>query len=68
MGLGKSGFFSVKSMYNHLFSGGINLFSDEINDQNMKIWKSKVPLKVKIFLWLIQQNAILTKDNLTARK
>lgn len=30
----------------------------------MKIWKAKIPLKVKIFLWLVEQNAILTKDNL----
>jgi hypothetical protein len=56
----KSELFSVKSMYEHLFSG-------ETNKPNKGIWKSKVPLKIKIFLWLIQHNAILTKDNLTAR-
>jgi hypothetical protein len=57
----KSGTFSVKSMYNHLFSG-------DPDEPNTKLWKSKIPLKIKIFLWLIQQNAILTKDNLSKRK
>jgi hypothetical protein len=56
----KSGAFSVKSMYNHLFSG-------DPDDPNTKLWKAKIPLKIKIFLWLIQQNAILTKDNLSKR-
>jgi hypothetical protein len=45
--------FSVKSMYDHLCSG-------DVNEPNKKIWKSKIPLKIKIFMWLIQQNAILT--------
>ena len=31
------------------------------------IWKIKVPLKIKIFLWFLQKEVILTKDNL-ARK
>jgi len=29
-----------------------------------KIWKAKLPLKIKIFMCLIHQNSILTKDNL----
>jgi len=32
-----------------------------------KIWKLKIPLKIKIFLWFLQKRVILTKDNL-ARK
>jgi hypothetical protein len=28
------------------------------------IWKAKMPLKVKIFMWLALQETILTKDNL----
>ena len=28
------------------------------------IWKLKIPLKVKIFLWFLQRGVILTKDNL----
>lgn len=46
----------MKTIYEHLFSG-------ETDNPNKKLWKSKIPLKIKIFLWLIRQNAILTKDN-----
>jgi hypothetical protein len=35
---------------------------------NKWIWKAKVPLKIKIFLWQLFQNAILTRDNLKKRK
>jgi hypothetical protein len=31
------------------------------------IWKLKIPLKDKIFLWFIQQGVILTKDNLAQK-
>jgi hypothetical protein len=31
------------------------------------IWKLKVPLKIKIFLWCMQQGVILTKDNLSKK-
>jgi hypothetical protein len=53
----KFGTFSVKSMYNHLFSS-------EVNNPKKKLWEAKIPMKVKIFMWLIDANAILTKDNL----
>jgi len=32
------------------------------------VWKAKIPAKIKIFLWLVLNNAILTKDNLIKRK
>lgn len=32
-----------------------------------KLWFIKVPLKIKIFLWLMFKNSILTKDKLTKR-
>jgi hypothetical protein len=32
------------------------------------IWKANLPLKIKIFMWLVSQNVILTKDNLIKRK
>jgi hypothetical protein len=32
------------------------------------MWKAKAPLKIKIFMWLVAQGAILTKDNLGKRK
>jgi hypothetical protein len=51
---GKSKVFSVKTMYAHLWR-------EEV-ENHKKIWKSKSPLTIKIFMWLIQLNAILTKD------
>jgi hypothetical protein len=32
------------------------------------IWKEKIPPKIKIFLWLVANNTILTKDNMLKRK
>jgi len=57
----KNGTFSVKSTYNALTNcdGG----------QPFKhIWKSKIPAKIKIFLWSVANEAILTKDNLLKRR
>jgi hypothetical protein len=51
---------SVRSMYNALTD--IDIISN-----NPYIWKTKIPLKIKIFLWLFNTRVILTKDNL-ARK
>jgi hypothetical protein len=31
------------------------------------MWKLKVPLKIKIFMWYLQRGVILTKDNLAKR-
>ena len=36
-------------------------------DRNKKIWKAKLPLKIKVFMWLVKLNAILTRDNLSIR-
>jgi hypothetical protein len=58
---GKKKSFSVKTMYAHLCR-------NEIEKHNKRIWKAKMPLKVKIFMWLMQLNAILTRDNLSKRK
>jgi hypothetical protein len=55
--LSANGCFSTKSMYQHLEK---NL----AGSHNKWIWKAKVPLKIKIFLWQLFQNAILTRDNL----
>jgi hypothetical protein len=35
--------------------------------RNTLIWKLKIPLKIKIFMWYIQKEVVLTKDNLTKR-
>jgi len=33
-----------------------------------RIWKGKIPVKIKIFVWTMTNEAILTKDNLLKRK
>jgi hypothetical protein len=32
------------------------------------LWKMKIPLKIKIFLWCLGKGVTLTKDNLSKRK
>jgi hypothetical protein len=58
--LTSTGDFTVKSMYLDLMNG---------HTQNMHkhIWKMKVPLKVRIFMWFLNRKVILTKDNLAKR-
>jgi hypothetical protein len=56
----KNDIFSVKSMYKHLCMNG--------TDRSFRhLWKSKIPLKIKTWLWLIWHNAIATKDKLLER-
>ena len=56
----KSGKFTVKSLYEKLSSVGL--------DRTFKhLWKAKIPLKIKIWLWLIWHNVIATKDNMKKR-
>jgi hypothetical protein len=38
------------------------------NNRNKMIWKLKIPLKIKVFLWNLGRGAILTKDNLAKRR
>jgi hypothetical protein len=44
------------------------LTSNDAGPSHKKIWKSKIPAKIQIFLWLVLDNAILTKDNMIRRK
>ena len=53
--------FTVKSMYRDL------MLTNSI-PCNSRVWKIKVPLKIKIFLWYLQKGVILTKDNLLKRR
>jgi hypothetical protein len=55
-----SGIFSVKSLYAHLMNGHTVFL-------RKYIWKIKVPLKIKIFMWFLYRKVILTKDNLAKR-
>jgi hypothetical protein len=53
--------YTTKSVYEHL--------TEHDQGYNFKhIWKSKIPYKIKIFTWLLERNAILTKDNMIRRK
>lgn len=59
--LGKKGTFTVKSIYNALSCSSYDVCY-------RKIWRGKIPEKIKIFLWLLSKGAILTRDNLLRRK
>jgi hypothetical protein len=43
------------------------LLDSEVVPHNSYLWKIKIPLKFKVFLWLLYREAILTKDNLVKR-
>ena len=52
--------FTTKSVYEWL--------ERDLAGPNYKwIWKASIPLKIKIFLWQLFQNAVLTRDNLRKR-
>ena len=55
--LQQNGLFSVHSMY-------LALMDDNILPINRSLWKLKIPLKGKVFIWLLHHGVILTKDNL----
>ena len=59
-GLTSSGLFSVKSMYADCLDGHTPFL-------RTYIWKLKVPLKIRIFMWFVNRKVILTKDNLIKR-
>jgi hypothetical protein len=59
--LNESGLFSVKSMYLDLMNGHTRFL-------RKYLWKIKVPLKIKIFMWFLSNRVLLTKDNLAKRK
>jgi hypothetical protein len=49
--------FTVKSVYDHLTKND--------NGPAFKyIWKSKLPEKIRIFMWFLAQGVVLTKDNM----
>ena len=56
-----NGTFSVHSYYLWLEYGGM------VNTEFTAIWSSKIPLKIKIFLYLLKRNKVLTKENLISK-
>jgi hypothetical protein len=55
--LHQSGEFSIKCHY-------LALIYQDVPNSNKRLWKLKVPLKIKIFLLYLRRGVILTKDNL----
>jgi hypothetical protein len=52
--------FSIRSMYNTLISNGSVI-------REKARWNSKIPLKIKVFMWYLRKGVVLTKDNLGRR-
>jgi hypothetical protein len=61
--LHKNGKFSVASMYNALILLDVPI--DKIS--NDKLWKLKIPLRIKVFGWYVRKGVVLIKDNLAKR-
>lgn len=60
-GLNQNGKFSTKSVYKWL--------EKPLSGCHYKwIWKAKIPLKIKIFLWQLSQDAVLTRQVMRKRK
>jgi hypothetical protein len=47
--LEKSGKYTTKSMYRFLLHRGV------VNTRMRRLWKNKMPMKVKVFMWLACQ-------------
>jgi hypothetical protein len=59
--LNKNTVFSTRSVY--------TLLEKPLAGSNNKwIWKAKMPLKIKIFMWQLCQDAVLTRENMKKRK
>jgi hypothetical protein len=56
-----TGVYSTKSYYAELLNGHTQYL-------RKYLWKLKVPLKIRIFLWFLHRKELLTKDNLIKRK
>jgi hypothetical protein len=45
----------------------LDLLDDDTKYLKKYIWKMKVLLQIKVFMWFLHRKAILTKDNLIKR-
>jgi hypothetical protein len=59
-GLTSSGKFTIKSMYGDMLNGHARYL-------HKYLWKLKIPLKIKIFMWFLSKKILLTGDNLAKR-
>jgi hypothetical protein len=55
-----NGLFYVQSLYQEILNNGT------VRD-NKDLWKLKIPLKIKVFMWYLKRGVTLTKDNLAKR-
>ena len=60
--LEKHGSFRTKSLYKQICCGGV------INRRMQEVWESKLPLKVKIFLWQMYHDKLQSAVQLKRRK
>jgi hypothetical protein len=58
--LTKNGLFTILLMY-------LDALDTHPPFHHRKIWKWKLPLKIKFFLWFLQRGIVLTKDNLAKK-
>ncbi|WVZ90605.1 hypothetical protein U9M48_036890 [Paspalum notatum var. saurae] len=58
--LHSNGSFTVQSMYKHLINNNTRVSKD--------VWRTWLPLKIKIFMWYFKRGVLLTKDNLNLRQ
>jgi hypothetical protein len=61
--LHENGKFSVDSMYNALILPNVPIDKSS----NNKLWKLKIPLRIKVFGWYLHKGVVITKDNLAKR-
>jgi len=60
--LEKSKTYTIKSMYRFLTFRGV------INKRFQQLWRSKLPMKLKVFMWLALQNRLQTGTALEEKK
>jgi hypothetical protein len=59
--LHQHGQYPVHSLYLALINNGM------ANNMQKQLWRLKVSLKIKIFMWYMKKEVVLTKDNLAKR-
>ena len=45
----------------------LDIINSSVIPSSIHVWKVKVPLKIKVFMWFVHKQVILTKDNLVKR-
>jgi hypothetical protein len=55
--LHQNGIYTIHSWYLVLINNGMA-------NINKQLWRVKIPLKIKIFMWYIKKEVVLMKDNL----